>query len=73
VSLRTDRAEEPDDAQGKETTMAVIHPDDRIAYVQPARAQTGGGRLHPAVGLVVGFGFIIGVATLVHVVFNTLV
>lgn len=53
--------------------MAVIHPDDRIAYAQPARVQSDKGKLHPAVGLVVGFGFIVGVATFVHVVFNTLV
>lgn len=28
--------------------------------------------MHPAVGLMIGFGFIIAVATLVHVVFNGL-
>ena len=45
--------------------MAVIHPQDRIAHAPRDRAP-----LHPAVGLVVGFGFIVAVATLVHVVFN---
>lgn len=47
--------------------MAVIHPQDRIAHTRPA-----GRPLHPALGLMVGFGFIVGVATLVHVAFNAL-
>lgn len=47
--------------------MAVIHPQDRIAHLERDRAP-----LHPALGLLVGFGFIVGVATLVHVVFNTI-
>lgn len=46
--------------------MAVIHPQDRIAHTRH-----DGRPLHPALGLAVGFGFIIGIATLVHVVFNT--
>jgi len=55
--------------KGKETTMAVIHPDDRAAGLAPASRSTEH-KLHPGVGLAVGFGFIIGVAALVHVVFN---
>lgn len=45
--------------------MAVIHPQDRLAHAPRERAP-----LHPAVGLAVGFGFIVVVATVVHVVFN---
>ena len=45
--------------------MAVIHPQDRIAHTHREHAP-----LHPALGLAVGFGFIVAVATLVHVVFN---
>ena len=48
--------------------MAVIHPEDRIAHMRPERAP-----LHPAVGLALGFGFIVAVATVVHVLFNVLV
>ncbi|MBN9465597.1 MAG: hypothetical protein LCH57_03310 [Proteobacteria bacterium] len=47
--------------------MAVIHPQDRVAHTR-----RDGRPLHPAVGLMIGFGFIIVVATLVHVVFNGL-
>jgi hypothetical protein len=48
--------------------MAVIHPEDRVGHIQRDRAP-----LHPALGLVVGFGFIIGIATAVHVIFSVLV
>ncbi|WP_288758948.1 hypothetical protein, partial [uncultured Brevundimonas sp.] len=58
--------------KGKETTMAVIHPEDRAIGYAPSERSTEH-KLHPAIGLAVGFGFIVGVATLVHVVFNTLV
>ena len=47
--------------------MAVIHPQDRLSPAERSKAP-----LHPVVGLAVGFGFIVGVATLVHVVFNSL-
>lgn len=59
-------------AMGKETTMAAIHPEDRAIGYAPTNRSTEH-KLHPAVGLAVGFGFIVGVATLVHVVFNSLV
>ncbi|MCV0415088.1 MAG: hypothetical protein K5831_09420 [Brevundimonas sp.] len=52
--------------------MAVIHPEDRAIGYAPSERSTEH-KLHPAIGLAVGFGFIVGVATLVHVVFNTLV
>ncbi len=52
--------------------MAVIHPEDRVIGYTPTKRATEH-KLHPAIGLAVGFGFIIGVATLVHVVFNSLV
>ena len=45
--------------------MAVIHPDDRIAPMRGEKAP-----LHPALGLAVGFGFFVGVATFVHVLFS---
>lgn len=45
--------------------MAVIHPEDRIARMRGERVP-----LHPALGLLVGFGFIVGVATFVHVLFS---
>jgi hypothetical protein len=48
--------------------MAVIHPQDRIAH-----APRAGRPAHPAVGLLLGFGFIVAVATLVHIVFNVVV
>ncbi|GAW41564.1 hypothetical protein SH203_01972 [Brevundimonas sp. SH203] len=49
--------------------MAVIHPQDRIAHI---RADRNALRrpLHPALGLAIGFGFIIATATVVHIVFN---
>ncbi|MBK6025638.1 hypothetical protein JKF87_11245 [Brevundimonas nasdae] len=49
----------------RKRTMAVIHPQDR--YARPRRE---GKPLHPAFGLLVGFGFIFAIATVVHVVFN---
>ena len=50
--------------------MAVIHPQDRIA--RPRTDYPVGRRpLHPALGLMIGLGFIVAVATMVHVVFNT--
>ena len=49
--------------------MAVIHPQDRIAHMTSERS-TANRPLHPAVGLAVGFGFIVATATIVHVVFN---
>lgn len=48
--------------------MAVIHPQDRFA-----RPRREGKPLHPAFGLLVGFGFIFAIATLVHIVFNVVV
>jgi hypothetical protein len=48
--------------------MAVIHPEDRIAGLERAnRDHTK--KLHPAFGLAMGFGFIVVVASLVHVLF----
>lgn len=49
--------------------MAVIHPQDRAGDLYRKR-EVNRGPLHPAVGLGIGFGFIVSVATLVHVVFN---
>lgn len=46
--------------------MAVIHPKDRIAHHRHEARP-----LHPALGLVVGFGFIIGIATVVHLIFSS--
>lgn len=48
--------------------MAVIHPDDRFASSTQRPAERGQ-KLHPAIGLLVGFGFIIGVSALVHFLF----
>ena len=52
--------------------MAVIHPQDRAIGYAPTKRSTEH-KLHPAIGLAVGFGFIIVVVTLVHAVFNSLV
>jgi len=49
--------------------MAVIHPQDRIAHFRVDRHAVRK-PLHPALGLAVGFGFIMAAATIVHVVFN---
>lgn len=49
----------------RKPTMAVIHPQDRIVGVRRESRP-----LHPAIGLVIGFGAIILIATVVHVVFN---
>lgn len=45
--------------------MAVIHPRDRVIGVgRESRS------LHPAIGLIIGFGAIILIATVVHLIFN---
>ncbi|WP_295705654.1 hypothetical protein [uncultured Brevundimonas sp.] len=46
--------------------MAVIHPEDRLP------ASETHGRLHPSVGLAVGFGAIVAVATAVHLLFGVI-
>lgn len=53
----------------RKRTMAVIHPQDRIAHLRADRHAVRR-PLHPALGLAVGFGFIFVAATIVHVVFN---
>ncbi len=47
--------------------MALIHPASRASIPLSKR------KFHPAVCLATGFGFIVGAALLVHVVFNLLV
>ena len=49
--------------QGKGNDMALAHP----GKVPPVRNDR---ELHPAIGLVVGFGLIVLAATTVHVLFN---
>ncbi len=49
--------------------MAVIHPQDRVAHFRVDRHAVRK-PLHPALGLAVGFGFIVAAAAIVHVVFN---
>lgn len=44
--------------------MALIHPASRASIPLTKR------KIHPAVCLVSGFGFIVGAALAVHVVFN---
>ena len=44
--------------------MALLHSADRVPTSHSGR------KLHPAIGLVGGFGFIIGMALAVHVVFS---
>lgn len=51
--------------------MAVIHPEDRIAGLDRARPRNAQ-KLHPAFGLALGFGFIVAVASAVHVLFAAL-
>lgn len=51
--------------------MAVIHPEDRIAGLDRAPRDKPH-ELHPAVGLLVGFGFICAVAAGVHVLFGVI-
>ena len=46
--------------------MAVIHPEDRL---HPSETR---GRLHPAVGLGVGVGAIVAVATAVPLLFGVI-
>ncbi len=47
--------------------MALIHLSDRVSTHKAER------KLHPALCLAGGFGFIVGGALLVHVVFNALI
>ncbi|MBA4809001.1 hypothetical protein [Brevundimonas sp.] len=49
--------------------MAVIHPEDRVAGLDRSNFERPH-KMHPALGLVVGFGFIFAVATAVHIVFT---
>ncbi len=55
-----------EETQERKTIMAVIHPEDRLHASQTR------GSLHPAVGLAVGFGAIVAVATAVHLLFGVL-
>lgn len=50
--------------------MALLHPADRFTTVSSKSTIHPERKLHPSVGLIAGFGFIFGVATVVHVVFN---
>ena len=43
-----------------------------MALLDPQRPDAPGDGLHPAVGLLAGFGIIIAAAVVVHVVFNVL-
>lgn len=49
--------------------MAVIHPEDRIAGLERANHDHSK-KLHPAIGLAIGFGFIVAVASVVHLLFS---
>jgi hypothetical protein len=51
--------------------MAVIHPEDRVSGLDRSRLEHPR-KMHPAVGLVMGFGFIFVVAAVVHVLFRAL-
>ena len=59
-------ATQPDAARKrqKEAVMALIHPASRASVPLTKR------KFHPAVCLATGFGFIVGAALSVHVVFN---
>lgn len=48
--------------------MAVIHPEDRVSGLDRSTYERPG-KMHPAVGLVIGFGFIFAVAAAVHILF----
>jgi len=50
--------------------MALLHPADRFSTASTKSTVHNAGKMHPCVGLIVGFGFIFGVATVVHIVFN---
>jgi len=50
--------------------MALLHPADRFSTASSKSTAHNDGKMHPCVGLIAGFGFIFGVATVVHVVFN---
>lgn len=50
--------------------MALLHPADRFSTASTKSTHHTDRKMHPCVGLIGGFGFIFGVATLVHVVFN---
>jgi hypothetical protein len=49
--------------------MAVIHPEDRVSGLDRSRFERPQ-KMHPALGLVMGFGFIFAVATVVHLLFT---
>lgn len=49
--------------------MAVIHPEDRAVGLDRSKFERPH-RLHPAFGLVIGFGFIFAAAAVVHALFT---
>lgn len=51
--------------------MAVIHPEDRVAGLDRSQFERPH-KMHPALGLAMGFGFIFVVATVVHLLFTAL-
>lgn len=53
--------------KGKETTMALIHPSDRVRPCAPERKT-----LHPIIGLLGGFGLIILATVIVHTTFGAI-
>lgn len=51
--------------------MAVIHPEDRVSGLDRA-FHARPRKMHPVVGLVMGFGFIFAVAGIVHMLFTAI-
>ena len=49
--------------------MAVIHPEDRVAGLDRSHFERPH-KMHPALGLAMGFGFIVVVASVVHVLLS---
>ncbi|MBJ7511315.1 hypothetical protein [Brevundimonas sp.] len=51
--------------------MAVIHPEDRVSGLDRSPYERPH-KMHPAIGLAMGFGFIFAVAAVVHILFTAL-
>ena len=54
---------------GKENVMALVHPGKprAISFERGARVSKP---MHPAIGLLCGFGILVAVATIVHLIFD---
>jgi hypothetical protein len=60
----------PGAAGKKETTMASLHPADRVSNTRKHDRATSNDGPHPAICVTTGFGVIVAAALLVHLLFR---